>query len=145
MPENFAPLGADSRGVDVDAVAKLCSDFLNYVQPVPTDDGPVGSPQICFLSENLVLGPRLTVRASKHELSVRFRCPRVAHVYEHYHSLSSVVGEFEDWFQSPLPACYRVDDYPIETELEIGLTDRRVCLVNISEFIIDYAGNSFAC
>src|SRR5437667_9191814 len=91
---------------------ELFSHFLNYFRPVPADYNPVRSPEICSLSENLVLAPRLPVRVLKHELPVRFCCTGVAHVYEHYHSSSSVVGEFEDWFQSSLPACNRFKIFP---------------------------------
>src|SRR5437667_3915556 len=56
---------------------ELFSHFLNYFRPVPADYNPVRSPEICSLSENLVLAPRLPVRVLKHELPVRFCCTGV--------------------------------------------------------------------
>src|SRR5437899_750678 len=50
---------------------ELFSHFLNYFRPVPADYNPVRSPEICSLSENLVLAPRLPVRVLKQELPVR--------------------------------------------------------------------------
>src|SRR6266566_4112570 len=95
--------------------ASTIAGVMRYVRPIPTNDSPVGAPHVCFLCENLVLGPRLAVRVSKHKLSVRFFRAGVAHVDEDYHSLSRIVRKFEDWFQSPLPACDWVDDYAIKT------------------------------
>src|SRR5207245_10444134 len=108
-------LSADSLQQDIDPIVHTSSNLHDYVRPIPTNDSPVGAPHVCFLCEKLVLWQRLAVRVSKHKMPVRFFRAGVAHVDEDYHSLSRIVSKFEDWFQSPLPACDWVDDYAIKT------------------------------